>query len=254
MVVVEHQSPSLEIENEMKWRIISRSSCTPEVSLQTLVGMLLLVLLCGCAVSSFVFDRSKPAWRRSAVRVLTHSKDYYGPSETNDRATDHDVAAIEIVESDFRGAGVPRPDLTPDEIPTLLMKALEFNDFPTVDTGLKSMWAFAGDTVQFIYQNNRTDFIVTAHETAQQFPTSFYGVAMNGTSWSMETELNLVGGGSDNCSDAWIATQVMRTISSDGRLRRWQWELRKHRRPPNLGCWYVESIGSSDRKGQFEPE
>jgi hypothetical protein len=129
------------------------------------------------------------------------------------------------------------------------MEALKYNDFPTVDAGLKAMWTFAGDTTRHIFEQNRTEFIEMAHETANTLPTSFYGAAMYGKSWAVETPLNQVGG-----ENGWIATQVIRTISSDGRLRRWQWELRKHRRPPNLGCWYVESIGSSDRKGQFEPE
>jgi hypothetical protein len=80
------------------------------------------------------------------------------------------------------------------------------------------------------------------------FPTSFYGAAMNSQSWDLETEINRVGG-----EDGWIATQVMKTISSDGRLRRWQWrELRKNKRPPCLGCWKVENIASSDRNGDFE--
>ena len=155
---------------------------------------------------------------------------------------------ISITESDFAGAGRPRPDLAPQDIPQLLMKALQYNDFPNVDSGLAAMWAFSGDTCRHVFQNNFTDFDATAHETAQEFPTSFYGVAMNG-SWEMESPLNLVGG-----ENGWIATQVMKTISSDGRLRRWQWELRKQRRPPDLGCWYIESIGSSDRKGNFEAE
>jgi len=149
----------------------------------------------------------------------------------------------------FGGAGLPRPDLPPEDIPLLLMQSLELNDFPHVDAGLESMWAFAGDTTRHIFQQNMTDFIESAHETADRFPTSFYGAAMHGKSWDMETSLNRVGG-----DDGWIATQVMKTISSDGRLRRWQWELRKNRRPPDLDSWFVESIGSSDRKGQFEPE
>ena len=70
---------------------------------------------------------------------------------------------------------------------------------------------------------------------------------MNGQSWNVETELNRVGG-----DDGWIATHVMKTISSDGRLRRWQWEIRKNRRPPCLGCWKVESIATLDRHGYFE--
>ena len=91
------------------------------------------------------------------------------------------------------------------------------------------------------------EFIESCHETADEFPTSFYGVAMFGKSWEIETELNRVGG-----EGGWIATQVMKRISSDGRLRRWQWELRKNKRPPCLGCWRVETIASSDRNGDFE--
>lgn len=156
---------------------------------------------------------------------------------------------VSIIESDFPGAGLPRPELDPSEIPKLLMTALRNNDFPLVDSGLTSVWAFSGDTTRHIFQHNVTDFVESAHETAREFNTSFYAVAMHGQTWEMETPLNRVGG-----ADGWIATQVMRTITADGRLRRWQWELRKNRRPPNLDCWYVENIGSSDRKGQFEPE
>ena len=30
------------------------------------------------------------------------------------------------------------------------------------------------------------------------------------------------------------------------------WELRKRRRPPRMGEWYIESIGSSDADGTFD--
>lgn len=148
-----------------------------------------------------------------------------------------------------KGAGGPRPSLQPDEIVSLLMTALENVDVPTADAGLVAMWDFASDTTRFVFQNNRTEFIESCHETAFEFPTSFYGATMKGKSWKIETELNRVGG-----DDGWIATQVTSTISSDGRLRRWQWELRKNRRPPCLGCWKVETVASSDRKGNFEPD
>ena len=150
----------------------------------------------------------------------------------------------------FRGAGSPRPDLLPQDVPDLLMVALKQNDVPVCNAGLQSMWDFSGDTTKFVYQRNVTEFIEDAHKTAESLPTSFYGVAMNGKGYIMEGDLSFVGGS----EDPWIATQIMRTISSDGRMRRWQWELRKHRRPPNLGAWYVESIGSSDRKGNFDLE
>jgi hypothetical protein len=33
-----------------------------------------------------------------------------------------------------------------------------------------------------------------------------------------------------------------------------QWELKKNKRPPYLGCWQIESIGSSDRNDDLAPE
>lgn len=140
--------------------------------------------------------------------------------------------------------------LGPEEIVPLVMDALGNNDVPIADAGLGLVWAFATDTTKFLFKNNVTDFIESCHETADEFPTSFYGSAMDGLSWSIESPINRVGGDDDN---GWIATQVIKTISSDGRMRRWQWELRKNRRPPDLGCWRIESIGSSDRNGEFVP-
>ncbi|KAL7550020.1 hypothetical protein ACHAWF_013344 [Thalassiosira exigua] len=148
------------------------------------------------------------------------------------------------VKSDAR---VPSPSLKPENIVPLIMNSLQNNDVPRKDAGLMMVWEFSTDTTKCIFKHNTTEFIESCHETANEFPTSFYGTAMNGRSWELETALNLVGGES-----GWIATQVMKTISSDGRMRRWQWELRKNKRPPCLGCWKVESIGSSDRNGDFE--
>ena len=172
-----------------------------------------------------------------------------GLSEQHGEPQPETSSLLTITESDWQGAGLPRDDLQPGCLPTLMMEALTLNDFPEIDSGLRSMWAFAGETTRHIFQPNETEYIESAHETANSFPTSFYGNALYGKSWKMLTPLNRVGG-----DQGWIATQVMETISSDGRLRRWQWELGKNRRPPNLNCWFVESIGSSDRKGEFEPE
>mmetsp|Transcript_6072 Transcript_6072/g.8988 ORF Transcript_6072/g.8988 Transcript_6072/m.8988 type:complete len:235 (+) Transcript_6072:100-804(+) len=148
-----------------------------------------------------------------------------------------------------QGAGVPRTCLDPGELAPLLMKALQNNDISDENSGLKVMWDFSGDLTKYVFKNNMTEFIESCQETAREFPTSFYGAAMNGKSWTVETEINRVGG-----DQGWIATQVVKTVSSDGRTRRWQWELRKQKRPPCLGCWYVESIASSDRKGNFQTE
>lgn len=160
---------------------------------------------------------------------------------------DEEISEVSVGDFRWSGASKPSPDIPPEDIPLLVMHALEFNNVPTKDAGLITVWEFAGDTLRHIFQHNMTEFIDSAHETADTMITSFYGAAMKGQGWAMETELNRVGG-----EDGWIATQVMRTVCSDGRVRRWQFELRKNRRPPNMNAWYVESIGSSDRNGHFE--
>jgi len=49
-----------------------------------------------------------------------------------------------------------------------------------------------------------------------------------------------------------IGTCVVETVARDDRKRKWIWELRKRRRPPRMGEWYIESIGSSDADGTFD--
>ena len=61
-------------------------------------------------------------------------------------------------------------------------------------------------------------------------PTSFYGMAMRGRSVELEGQMNMVGG----ADDAWIATQILKTVASDGRMRRWQWELVRAAAPIHL--------------------
>lgn len=212
-------------------------------NLVMMVACLSIVLLVGQKdPSASAFHRnlvSRYQARERRASPLAHAiPSFYEPEEDSGVTT-----------TPWNGAGGPRHDLPPEELPSLLMTALRQNDAPTRDAGLVSMWEFAGDTTRHVFRNDMAEFIESAHETAARWPTSFYGAAMKGSSLGMEGPLNRVGG-----DDGWIATQVMRTVCSDGRVRRWQWEIRRHRRPPNLGAWYVESIGSSDREGNFEAE
>lgn len=123
--------------------------------------------------------------------------------------------------------------LKPEDVIPLIMHSLNNND----GEGLLLVWEFSSEITKHIFKYNITEFIESCHETANEFPTSFYGIAMNGKSWEVETDINRVGG-----ENGWIATQVMKSISSDGRLRRWQWELRKNKRPPCLGCWRMRTL------------
>ena len=181
--------------------------------------------------------------RPVVARTSTRLKALYYSSDDDDMENIPKLSSP----SKWEGAGLPRPDLSPEEIPSLLMKALELNDFPEVDAGLQAMWDFSGDITRQLFHQNGRDFIECAHKDADVRPASFYGMALSGQSWEMQTELNRVGG-----ENGYLATQIVKTISADGRLRRWQFMLKKNRRPPNLDCWFIESIGASDRTGNFD--
>jgi hypothetical protein len=95
-----------------------------------------------------------------------------------------------------------------------------------VEATLARIWDdLAGDTFLFYYRHEGfEEFLKDARETADEFPTSFYGNAMYGRRWSIVREWELAGG-----DDGWIGTAIVETIASDGRLRNWIWELRKRR-------------------------
>ncbi|KAL7467992.1 hypothetical protein ACHAXS_008213 [Conticribra weissflogii] len=211
--------------------------------------------------STFVEGFLSSAYQKFTKQVATlHMKEryYHEPDESDDRFSSndedlfHDLMACRSHSEDignstkFNHVRGPASLLSPESVIPAIMNALKRNDEPHKDAGLTMVWEFTTETTKYVFKNV-TEFIESCQNTAEEFPTSFYGVAMNGQSWDLETNLRRVGG-----TDGWIATQIMKTISSDGRLRRWQWELRKNRRPPCLGCWNVESIRSSDRHGHFE--
>ena len=113
----------------------------------------LLVLLGSCSVQSWTHGvlRRRPAAARTTATMTTSSG-----------------VAASLQNTAFRDAGVPRASLPPEELVPLLMRALECNDEPTRDAGLRAMWAFSSDVTRFVFDNNATDFVESAHETAAQ--------------------------------------------------------------------------------------
>jgi len=118
---------------------------------------------------------SKPGFHRPGrtitFRPSTRLSNNYseGPSSSSWSTSSGSI----VTESDFQGAGTLRPDLPPQELPSLLFTALTLNDFPSTDAGLHAMWEFASPTTKHIFHHNVTDFIKSAHDTAEEFPTSF---------------------------------------------------------------------------------
>lgn len=141
------------------------------------------------------------------------------------------------------------PDIA-DAPPAMIeaaLRALGDRTLP-VNATLERVWSLAGDVMRHYYRDGGVDeFVGDALETAEEFPTSFYGTAINGKGWRVLRPFALAGG-----PDGWIGTAVVETVASDDRVRKWIWELRKRRRPPDMGTWYIESIGSSDADGTFD--
>jgi hypothetical protein len=74
------------------------------------------------------------------------------------------------------------------------MNALRQNDFPEVDAGLHSMCGpLAVIQHDTFLETTKQTFVSSAHDTADNFSTSFYGAAPYGKSWHMETPFELCG-------------------------------------------------------------
>ncbi len=50
----------------------------------------------------------------------------------------------------------PKESINPGDVIPLLMYALQNNDIPRKDDGIRAMWEFSTDTTKYIFQNNIT--------------------------------------------------------------------------------------------------
>jgi hypothetical protein len=191
----------------------------------------------------------------SASLSENNNKDEESPAKNIISGNDNNVSSDNVnadanassnSNSNWKGAGVPRPELLPEELPSLMMKALKRNNIPRADAGLQAMWDFAGEITHGAHKHDMQDFVMQAHRDVASRPASFYGMALEGISWQVETPLTRVGG-----PEGYLASQIIKTTAADGRTRRWQFMLKRNRRPPNLHCWVVENIGSSAVDGNF---
>ena len=175
------------------------------------------------------------------ARVFVHPGGHYVPT---------DEAAIECYR-DFllsdAASECPLP-VSSDAPQVMIERTLDSLAGDDVDAALRRIWDLAGDTFKYYYRFDTLDeFIKDAKQTSAEFPTSFYGMALTGKRWTVLRPFTVAGG-----PDGWLGTCVVETVARDDRKRKWIWELRKRRRPPRMGEWYIESIGSSDADGTFD--
>lgn len=173
------------------------------------------------------------------------ARKFYGKLKMDDRIIG---TPLSYFEDAFEDAIIPRPELGPHEIPSLLMKAMELNDFPHNDAGFISLWEFHTCGVHRSYGSDIYKFIAHSKSVAEHAPTSFYGMAPEAKKLEF-FPVNRVGG-----ENGWVATQMMTATLNDGSVRKFRWVMKRNRRPPNQDFWYVDSIDSSDEKGLFHIE
>lgn len=183
----------------------------------------------------------------AGARVHVHPGGHFVPADPEAIQTYRDF----LVGSAARSPpNLPAATDEPQAIIEGVLAALGHKGDKSVDRALRHIWDhLAGDNFKFVYRDSDVEeFIADARTTAEEFSTSFYGNAINGKRWQIIRDFQTTG------ADGWIGTAVVETISSDDRLRRWIWELRKHKRPPKMGSWFIENIGSSDADGTFDSD
>lgn len=124
----------------------------------------------------------------------------------------------------------PSPSLGPDEVVRLCMDALLRNDFPEIDSGLATCYAFSNDMCRASVGGSLDDFCKYAKN-----PT--FQTMCRASAWRAEP-LNLVGGGATPTRGA-MATQMVIVTSRTGATRAFLWTLQQERRPPLEGAWLV---------------
>ncbi|KAG8467267.1 hypothetical protein KFE25_000583 [Diacronema lutheri] len=118
------------------------------------------------------------------------------------------------------------------------MDSLARNNFPEVDSGLATCFAFSNDMCRAAVGASLDEFVKFARNP-------IFGSMVNCESWRAEP-VNLVGNGGTPTRGA-MATQLVHVVSLSGRTRTFIWTLQQERRPPNAGSWLVWQCLAKDK-------
>jgi hypothetical protein len=124
----------------------------------------------------------------------------------------------------------PSLSLGPADVVEACMNALVRNDFPEVDSGLATCFAFSNDMCRAAVGGSLDDFCKYAKN-----PT--FQTLVNCRVWRAEP-VNFIGGGATPTRGA-MATQTVIVTSRTGSTRAFLWTLQQERRPPLAGAWLV---------------
>jgi len=136
------------------------------------------------------------------------------------------------------------PDLPANRVVDNILRALQENDYPDANSGLRTFWAWTHELYRGRPVNGHGNFDTFAGRAGN----SELGQLIGSSRWTLEP-LNLVADGDR------YATQVARVYAagdSDGTYaRRYLFQLRREQRPPYNGAWSVWGVIVSDVGGQI---
>jgi hypothetical protein len=123
----------------------------------------------------------------------------------------------------------PDPKLSPEDVVRTCMDALQRNDFPEINSGLATCYAFSNDMCRAAVGASVEDFCKYARNPVFQ-------TMVNSDRWDA-APVSIVG--SATPTRGAMATQMVHVTSKEGMRRSFLWTLQQERRPPNAGAWLV---------------
>ncbi|CAM9301686.1 unnamed protein product [Ectocarpus sp. 8 AP-2014] len=185
---------------------------------------------------------------RSATWSCSVLRSSNGPGGEKDGADSTDSGAAEDPDNLLGGQALqalefwknrtPSPALPPTQVIGLLMAALQRNDDPAENDGLRTVFEFSSGMCRRAVGGTAESFIKEARY-------SVFGATVGCQSFTLEP-MSMV-------ADR-LATQVVSVVASDGRQRRFLWTLERQRRPPDAGKWLIYGVVSSDVDGKLVME
>lgn len=130
------------------------------------------------------------------------------------------------------GIKQPNPDIAPIDVVRIQLEALQNNDTPTQDFGIKQTWAFA-------HPDNRA---VTGplDRFKNMMRTPAYQMLLNHNQHTITEQ---------NRSTRWVQFKVMME-DSNGQVLAFAWVVKKAETAPYENCWMTTAVSAPVRAGQ----
>lgn len=135
------------------------------------------------------------------------------------------------------------PEVPVDKVVDNLLAALQSNDFPEANAGVKAFWDWTSPMYRASPLNGRGNFDVFLERSKDSYLAQLIGAK----TWILEPI-----SGSDNYASQ-IACVVPANATDKSVLRRFAFQLEKEKRAYYKGAWSVISMFVSDSEGRFVP-